>query len=593
MTNQNLIFSQNLQKEHDKLQDDYETAKKKVKNFENDLSLSLRELNAVKIDLSNLKCEYDKLERKLQQTESHLNDEIERGKELSSKIIILNNKLDEEKKKTQNLNSFEKQINKLSNQLESKQNEINEINKQLKQLNETNNDLIRIKEDHQLLKALNESLDTELNRLKNENQQLISSKNNKNSEFESIINENKQLKENNGQLNNELTGLKESINKKDENYNLEIEELKKKLISVEEQLNNKENEFNSYKIKVTKVLNEKNNSANNEDKQNYLLELSNLKRQIDESVENSNQLKNELDNERQLRITFENELTTLRTELIKYKDDSSKLVIQQNENQNLKRKLNQLEERIESVNDESTKKIEQLKTNHSKQIEEYEIRIKNLNEELIKANDKECKNCSSKEFNEGMNDFKNDHNEFKNDHNEFKNQSNNSDNTDLESLENTSINSKQKRLSTSTVPDLDYVNPLQEILNQSNTKTREAELLDQFNELLKESESNNSLLTEQNRLLKEEVRRLERSIERTEIAKNLEYLKNVLIKFLSFENNTSDGSERTQLVPVLKTILKLSKEEEIKIKNFTVFMQDAKQTNQQQLNKKSSWSLWS
>ena len=49
-------------------------------------------------------------------------------------------------------------------------------------------------------------------------------------------------------------------------------------------------------------------------------------------------------------------------------------------------------------------------------------------------------------------------------------------------------------------------------------------------QLLAESENNISLLSEQNRVLKEEIRRLHRSIDRMDIANNLEYLKNVLLK---------------------------------------------------------------
>lgn len=589
-----IFHLQNLQKEHDKLHDEYETAKKKVKNFENDLSLSLRELNAAKIDLSNLKHEYEKLEKKCQQTELHLNEEKDRGKELSSKIIILNNKLDEERKKTSGLSSLERQIGKLNAQLESKQNEIIEINKRLKQLDEANSDLIRIKEDHQLLKALNESLTTELNRLRAENQELICSTNNRHSEFDSLTGENKRLNDDNEQLNGELASLRQSVGDRDAQNRRELDELRNKLGLVEQQLSNKESEFNSYKIKVTKVLNEKNNGqASGEDKQAHLKQLSSLKRQLDESLESAGRLQNELHTERQLRTAFESELSTLKSDMVRLRDDSSKLVIQQNENQSLRKKLGQLEQRIEKESAESRRRIEELKSGHSSELEEYELKLRELNEALASSSKHVSKAGNRKELNDDLKnecgDFKNDSGDFA--RNDFKNHSN-SDNTDLDSLENTSVNFKQKRLSTSTAPDLDYVNPLQEILSQSNSKTVKAELLDQLNELLKESESNNSLLTEQNRLLKEEVRRLERSIERTEIAKNLEYFKNILIKFLSFENNTSDGNERTQLVPVLKTILKLSKEEEIKLKNFATFMQDAKQFNGQSNGPKSNWSIF-
>ena len=560
-------------------------------------------MNATKSELSNLKNEHKRLEKKCQQAESRLSDENDRGKELSSKIIILNNRRDEERKKTANLNALEKQISKLNGQLESKQAELNEINKRLKQLDETNSDLAQIKEDHQLLKALNESLTTELNRLKNENQELICSTNSRHSELESIIGENKRLNDANEQLNGELASLRQSLGDREAGYQCELDELRKKLSLVEQQLSNKETEFNSYKIKVTKVLNEKNNgNARQDDKQAHLNELSSLKRQLDEQLESSGRLKSELHTEKQLRTALEGELTTLKNDLAGLRDDSSKLVIQQNENRSLVKKLGQLEARIQSDSADAIRRIEELKTGHAAELEAYEIKLKELGETLASSNrESKCKTCSLKELNDDLknDDLKNDAADFKNDSSDyartsdFKNHSNSDNNTDLDSLENTSLNFKTKRLSTSTAPDLDYVNPLQEILNQSNSKTVKAELLDQLNELLKESESNNSLLTEQNRLLKEEVRRLERSIERAEIAKNLEYFKNVLIKFLSLsENNTSDGNERTQLVPVLKTILKLSKEEEIKLKNFTTFMQDAKQFNQQANGPKSNWSIF-
>uniref|UniRef100_K1QC48 RANBP2-like and GRIP domain-containing protein 8 n=1 Tax=Magallana gigas TaxID=29159 RepID=K1QC48_MAGGI len=64
-------------------------------------------------------------------------------------------------------------------------------------------------------------------------------------------------------------------------------------------------------------------------------------------------------------------------------------------------------------------------------------------------------------------------------------------------------------------------------------------------------------LEEQAKILKEEIRRLERNQQREKEAANMEYLKNILLKFLSLKV----GDERQQLVPVLTTMLKLSPEE--------------------------------
>ena len=56
--------------------------------------------------------------------------------------------------------------------------------------------------------------------------------------------------------------------------------------------------------------------------------------------------------------------------------------------------------------------------------------------------------------------------------------------------------------------------------------------------------------------MKEEIRTYQRSEERHKHIENLEYVKNVILKFL-----TLGGEERSRLVPVLSTILKLSKKE--------------------------------
>lgn len=71
--------------------------------------------------------------------------------------------------------------------------------------------------------------------------------------------------------------------------------------------------------------------------------------------------------------------------------------------------------------------------------------------------------------------------------------------------------------------------------------------------LLNESESNVDRLAEQTKVLKEEIRRSQRNDKRETV--NLEYLKNVVIKFLQFRE------EREQLLPVVATILQFSPEE--------------------------------
>ena len=79
--------------------------------------------------------------------------------------------------------------------------------------------------------------------------------------------------------------------------------------------------------------------------------------------------------------------------------------------------------------------------------------------------------------------------------------------------------------------------------------------------LLSESEAQNSRLEKLTEVLKEEIRTYQRSEERHKHIENLEYVKNVILKFLTL----TGAQERARLIPVLQTILKLKKEEVAKI----------------------------
>lgn len=80
-------------------------------------------------------------------------------------------------------------------------------------------------------------------------------------------------------------------------------------------------------------------------------------------------------------------------------------------------------------------------------------------------------------------------------------------------------------------------------------------------ELLNESELNNVRLIEQVAVLKDEIRRIERNMDRAESISNLEYLKNIVMKFFILKSS----HERLQLIPVLVTMLKLSPDEQAKL----------------------------
>jgi len=90
------------------------------------------------------------------------------------------------------------------------------------------------------------------------------------------------------------------------------------------------------------------------------------------------------------------------------------------------------------------------------------------------------------------------------------------------------------------------------------------------NSVLHETEAANARLTEQTGLLKNEIRRLEKNQERQMNIHNLEYLKNVIFKFITL----SPGTERVGLIPVLDTMLQLDQPEKDKLVELAGVEQD-------------------
>ncbi|ELU10899.1 hypothetical protein CAPTEDRAFT_155764 [Capitella teleta] len=114
------------------------------------------------------------------------------------------------------------------------------------------------------------------------------------------------------------------------------------------------------------------------------------------------------------------------------------------------------------------------------------------------------------------------------------------------------INSPQQD-DTSSIKTIesDYEYTLKQNLAASQTK------IEHLSELLNESEATVMRLTEQAKILKGEIRRMERNQEREKEISNMEYLKNIILKFLTLPV----CDERVQLIPVLCTMLKFSPDE--------------------------------
>lgn len=107
-----------------------------------------------------------------------------------------------------------------------------------------------------------------------------------------------------------------------------------------------------------------------------------------------------------------------------------------------------------------------------------------------------------------------------------------------------------------------------EIISRSSVLDDAQNQIDNLTKAYLDSESTNSLLTEQVKALKDEIRRLQRGSERLVLAENLEYLKNVVFKFLSLDS--SQVEQKKRLIPVLSTVLKLSPDETAKLNTLAV-----------------------
>lgn len=111
-----------------------------------------------------------------------------------------------------------------------------------------------------------------------------------------------------------------------------------------------------------------------------------------------------------------------------------------------------------------------------------------------------------------------------------------------------------------------HVKPASNTFEIVNNQSAQEDLQGQLESLTKaylDSENTNSLLTDQVRALKDEIRRMQRGNERLDLAQNLEYLKNVVLKFVTLDSSQVEQKQR--LIPVLSTVLKLDPDETAKL----------------------------
>lgn len=131
----------------------------------------------------------------------------------------------------------------------------------------------------------------------------------------------------------------------------------------------------------------------------------------------------------------------------------------------------------------------------------------------------------------------------------------------LDELLNSSFDDNSNEINEETISN--FSSP-SEALEQTKSKLmKEENRVAHLTTLLADAEKDLARMQQLNELLKEEVRRQQRNFDREEHIKNSEYLKNIIIKFVTLNN----GDEKQRLIPVLDTILKLSSEENNLLQN--------------------------
>lgn len=579
--------------------------------------------------VKDFKTENDKLEILLSAKTSELNNF---KNQTETKLKALQTDLDNEKERTKNLATYEKEksknkmldleianyektIKSLNVQIISKDKEINDVKAEL---TSTTEKLVKLKEDLSSMESEKDKVEEKNTKLKQllvkakkdvsdakaHEAQHLSTDASLKSKIEAQNIEIESFKLQVADLSFERQRLHEKLQQINENGQRTIQLLESKMKIVEDELKESKNkynetqtEFDKYKLKAQhafKKQKEQNDStisvASNNEIQKYLSEIENLKLlttkltdELRESIETYRIMEKDYDvvqdeyakcldrntslltelKEKELEWKFKNQ-ELLRESTLKSEEaiDIIRDLKLQNEAQlaNFKEKVKQLK----AQNNESTNLLQS-------QLEESKLQIIQLNkeiEDLIKNSPRpmspnsnyvssiyrqESHSVSLLESVTVKNNF-------------ILGVSANSNNlTDHEKSNNKEAKTIEELLLEASPTHTNSANDAKFLKDRSDLNKAKLQL-EHLNELLNESELNNVRLSEQINVLKDEIRRLERNQEREKSISNMEYLKNVVLKFLSF----SSIQEREQLLPVLSTMLKLNKDEQNLIMNAKV-----------------------
>lgn len=567
------------------------------------MNQTITELNKLRVSAAETKHENENLTRRIVDLENEAEVNFTKRKELESKIIVLQNELKEERKKLVNQAGLEKTLAELRRQIDLKTSEVVDLSDLLERNKEVQEENIRLKTTLSEMEGKLKKLESENEETKEQNWNLSRKLESVNSVTEQERIRLVELVAEKKRIEKELECCQDSFKRKRVELEQKLKDCQKEMEESREELDAKTCEFENYKSKVFKVLNEK--ESNHLEVHELKIRKEDLEEKVTIYESRIESLVNELDSVKSSNADLASNLARCEREKNSIREEMTiKVEESQREISSLKSLSREIQSQLVSVRSELEEKT---RSSHDpvevqslrKKLEECEAEKRrlelglkaSLEQRAIQRSEVGVKCDPDSESttltpDRGLNGSP-------------------KSTDDVDSIGSTSLSSRIKRLSVSSASDPAFGgsnNVLEELMNlrfeeedehsseqgERNGRIGENEEtnLGRLRELLEESEGANVLLTEQNRVLKEEIRRLERAMSRIELAQNLEYLKNILVKFVSLQNGSS---EKRQLVSVLKTILKLNEEEE------SILVQDATRTSEPSDQGSSTWTsfIWS
>lgn len=321
-----------------------------------------------------------------------------------------------------------------------------------------------------------------------------------------------------------------------------VKSLKSQLEASENDLNSIQTEFENYKVRASQIMQQNHSLQSNsvktfeEERYKQLKTLNDAQRNRITGLESqlTNILERNREFEKETKILQE-QLELARNETKSFKELEDKCANLSRENENLKFALKQYSEKLKDPNSPSK--------NHQAEIESLNNTVEHVESPAL--------NRATTPV-DPLNDV-----------------------TDVTTQvsPSTSVKDDCQTNSSSSYDDSTsgyvHIKPTTfEIISRTSLLEDAQNQIDNLTKAYLDSESTNSLLSEQVRALKEEIRRIQRGTERMDLADNLEYLKNVVFKFLSLDSNQSE--QRQRLVPVLSTVLKLSPDETAKLSSLAM-----------------------